>query len=364
MHAARRRGKWTGGTPILGYDTAPEGGKLVVNRDEAEQVRTVFEMFVENPSLVGVAAELNRRGWTRKSWTTRDGTHRDGAEWNRLNLRTLLTNPLYTGLQKLAGQTFPGEHPAIVSKALFRRVQRLLDGNQRDHVVPERNRHGALLRGLLHCSACGTSMAHAPTRKNGKLYRYYRCTSAMRKGADACPTKSVSADAVERFVVDEIRRIGADPALQAETFRQVLAQAAAARRGAKAERKRIEKEIATAQGEVARLVATLSRTTGTAAEAVRAEIEKAQANVTALEARLAEVRAREAALAAQTVDEADVARALEAFDPIWDVLVTAEKERVLGLLIAAIRYDGSTGKLDIDWRLAGFGELAQEVGSE
>src|SRR2546428_10529028 len=29
MHAARRRGKWTGGTPRLGYDVAPEGGPLL-----------------------------------------------------------------------------------------------------------------------------------------------------------------------------------------------------------------------------------------------------------------------------------------------------------------------------------------------
>ena len=47
LHAARRRGKWTGGTPPLGYDTVPEGGKLVVNEEEAEQVRAIFKLFVE-----------------------------------------------------------------------------------------------------------------------------------------------------------------------------------------------------------------------------------------------------------------------------------------------------------------------------
>ena len=32
MCAARRKGKWVGGNPVLGYDVAPQGGSLVVNR--------------------------------------------------------------------------------------------------------------------------------------------------------------------------------------------------------------------------------------------------------------------------------------------------------------------------------------------
>ncbi len=44
ISAARRRGKWTGGTPRLGYDVAPEGGRLLVNREEAEQVRAIYAL--------------------------------------------------------------------------------------------------------------------------------------------------------------------------------------------------------------------------------------------------------------------------------------------------------------------------------
>jgi len=38
LSAARRKGKWIGGIPVLGYDVAPEGGRLVINAAEAEQV--------------------------------------------------------------------------------------------------------------------------------------------------------------------------------------------------------------------------------------------------------------------------------------------------------------------------------------
>jgi site-specific DNA recombinase len=46
MSAARRRGKWIGGHPVLGYDIDPKGGRIIVNPAEAEQVRTIFGLYV------------------------------------------------------------------------------------------------------------------------------------------------------------------------------------------------------------------------------------------------------------------------------------------------------------------------------
>ena len=363
MRAARRRGKWTGGMPPLGYDVAPEGGRLAINKEEAEQIRAIFELYLGRDSLLAVADELNRRGWRNKSWTTKDGKRRQGRPWDRVNLRTVLTNPLYAGLQKLGDETFPGEHPAIVSKALFNKVQQLMDENRFGGGASSRNVHGSLLRGLLRCSACDRAMSHAWTRKGKKLFRYYVCQRAQKSGAAACPTKSVHAERIEQFVVDQIKRIGADPELQAETFRQAVAQLAAQRRGVKAEVKRLERELRDAQLEVDRLVAAVANAQGSAQEALASGLGKSHELVRTIEARLREVRIEEAQLAAQTVDEADVARALQAFDPIWDVLLVAERERVLHFIIERVDYDGASQKLDIHWRLAGFGELAAEVGS-
>jgi len=39
MSAARRKGKWTGGPPLLGYDIHPDGGRLLGNEAEAAQGR-------------------------------------------------------------------------------------------------------------------------------------------------------------------------------------------------------------------------------------------------------------------------------------------------------------------------------------
>src|ERR1700720_2886643 len=45
--AARRKGKWSGGLPLLGYDVDPRGSKLIVNAEEARQVQAIFELYLE-----------------------------------------------------------------------------------------------------------------------------------------------------------------------------------------------------------------------------------------------------------------------------------------------------------------------------
>ncbi len=42
LSAARRKGKWIGGVPVLGYDVDAGGGRLMVNEPEAERVRQIF----------------------------------------------------------------------------------------------------------------------------------------------------------------------------------------------------------------------------------------------------------------------------------------------------------------------------------
>src|SRR6266849_8088978 len=66
MAAARRKGKWVGGIPVLGYDVAPGGGKLVVNHEEATHVRTIFTLYLELESVDKLLVELQKRRWLNK----------------------------------------------------------------------------------------------------------------------------------------------------------------------------------------------------------------------------------------------------------------------------------------------------------
>lgn len=364
MRAARRRGRWTGGMPPFGYDVVPEGGKLAINEDEADQVRAIFDLYLERTSLLGVVEELTRRGWRRKSWTTKDGKVRVGRPWNAVDLQRLLRDPIYIGKQKLGDETFKGEHQPIVPRATFDNVQRLLDDNRRTSGASQRNRHGALLRGILRCAACDAAMTHVfGAERNGRTHRYYRCTHAIKYGASACPTGSIPAQKIEDVIVEQIRRIGADPALCTETFRQVEAQLVAERRTVKAELKRIEREQATASQEVSRLADAMSRATGAAANALIARLGTVQERTVVLERRRREVADRDETLAAQVVDADAVGRGLAQFTDVWNVLLAPERERVVRLLIERVDYDGRSDEMKISFSPTGASLLATEVSS-
>jgi site-specific DNA recombinase len=91
--ASRRKGIWSGGMPLLGYDVVEQ--KLVVNADEAARVRTIFDLYLEHKSLLPAVAELERREWRSKIWTTKNGTARGGLVINKTMLHAMLTNVTY-----------------------------------------------------------------------------------------------------------------------------------------------------------------------------------------------------------------------------------------------------------------------------
>src|SRR5215831_11308206 len=97
LGAARRKGKWIGGIPILGYDVDPAGGRLIVNEAEAERVREIFAVAAKGKSLEAIGAEIARRGITTKQWTSRGGRVHEGKPMGKSRLRALLSNVLYIG---------------------------------------------------------------------------------------------------------------------------------------------------------------------------------------------------------------------------------------------------------------------------
>jgi site-specific DNA recombinase len=211
MSAARRKGKWVGGNPVLGYDVHPNGGALVVNEEEAARVQAIFALYLELGSLLPVVDEIGRRGWTLKRWTTRDGKIAGGKAFTRPRLHQLLTNIIYTGRIRHRGEIFAGEHEAIIDTATWEKVQARLKDNAPRSTRTLRNKYGALLKGIVRCASCDVGMVHTYTRKDGRIYRYYVCVKAHQRGWNQCVTRSVSAPELEQAVVDQIRGVGRNP---------------------------------------------------------------------------------------------------------------------------------------------------------
>jgi DNA invertase Pin-like site-specific DNA recombinase len=203
--AARRKGKWVGGVPLLGFDVDPVTRRRVVNAAEARQVRAIFELYLEYEGLVRVVQELERRGWKTKRWTTRKGHVRGGQPFTKTSLRQLLTNVVYTGKLRYRDEVHDGEHDALVAPAQWQRVQELLRARR---VALRRGRTDRPLKGLLRCGACERSMCPSISAKDGRRYHYYVCTQAQKRGWNACPSKAVPAGIVETLVFDHLRQNG------------------------------------------------------------------------------------------------------------------------------------------------------------
>jgi site-specific DNA recombinase len=356
--ATRRKGKWTGGMPLLGYDV--HDTKLVVNEEEASRVRQVFELYLEHQSLLAVVAELDQRGWSTKHWTTRKGTDRGGKPFTKTSLHKLLTNITYTGKLKYKDEIHEGEHVAIVGSDLWQQVQSVLSRNGRTGGSAVRNKFGALLKGILHCVPCGCAMSPTHSTKGGtKRYRYYVCTGAQKRGWHACPSKSIPAGEIERFVVDQLRSIGRDPALVRETVAQAQSQWESQGMAFEAELRGLQRDLVDWNGEVRRLLEQIAPDdTDTPATARLADL---QERIRGAERRATETRQQAIALSRSTVDESEVAAVMAKFDPIWDSLTPSEQARVVQLLVERVDYDGSTGNVSTTFHPGGIKTLADEL---
>ncbi len=121
--------------------------------------------------------------------------NRNGRRISLNGLSWMLNNPFYIGLIRLkrTGETFPGSHDPLISKLLFDRVQRILDGKTNAFGW----RHTFTYRRLLKCKHCGLTLIGEVQ----KGHKYYRCHTP------GCPTKCVREEVVEYSVLDLLSKI-------------------------------------------------------------------------------------------------------------------------------------------------------------
>jgi site-specific DNA recombinase len=66
--AARKKGKWTGGHILLGYDLDSRAGKLAVNAEEAERIREMFRLYLEGTPVIEIVQRFDKLGWRNVSF--------------------------------------------------------------------------------------------------------------------------------------------------------------------------------------------------------------------------------------------------------------------------------------------------------
>lgn len=88
-------------------------------------------------------------------------------------IRRMLLNPFYYGHFEYGGEVYEGKHPPIISKALFDKVQEVLETRTR-HIAPERV--PKIFTSLMRCGECGRMV----TAEVQKSHTYHRCTKKSK----------------------------------------------------------------------------------------------------------------------------------------------------------------------------------------
>src|SRR5690606_23270200 len=204
--ASRKKGMWMGGVPPFGYRV--ENRKLLVDETAAAHVRWIFARFIEIGSCTVLAREVCARGL---------GTPR-GNQIDKKYLYRMLSNRAYLGEAVHKGDSYPGEHDAIIDRATWDRVHAILQESPRKRAARTRADTPALLKGLLF-GPDGAAFSPTHTRKGGRLYRYYVSQTVLKHGAGSCPVGRVPAGEIERAVIDQLRTVFRQPEIVAETYR-------------------------------------------------------------------------------------------------------------------------------------------------
>ena len=189
---------------LLGYEKNPDG-EMVVNAEQAETVRRIYEMYLSGQTLRSIKEALESGGFKNSAGT---------MEWTTSNLRTILSDEKYCGdvlLQKTfiqdciskkviknTGQLpmylIQNHHEAIIPRDRFDAVQvelarrKTLTNSTKKSAPTGMSRYSGkyALSGLLFCGECGTAYRRVVWTQHGEKRAVWRCSSRLDYGKKYC----------------------------------------------------------------------------------------------------------------------------------------------------------------------------------
>ena len=202
--ASKKKGMWMGGMVPLGYDCLDR--RLVVNRVEAQIVRTIFRKYLRLGCVRKLKDLLHRRQIRSKVRTSIAGRTAGGRPFSRGALYHLLNNRIYLGEVVHKNARYPGQHDAIVARGLWDKVaDRLSENNQAHRTAKSLSTRSVLTGKLFDTNGVRFTPTHAV--KNGRRYRYYTSQAAVQHASVKPVITRFPAHQLECFVLSQIRKL-------------------------------------------------------------------------------------------------------------------------------------------------------------
>lgn len=228
-----REGKWNGGFAPYGYKLVD--GELIIEEDEAEAIRIIFDKFVHtNLGYNGVVNYLNNNGIKKKA-------RQNGylTQFTTSTVKAILDNPVYYGkiaygrrkTTKIEGtrneyhvvaqkefDLYDGRHKAIVDEQLWKDAQAKRRATASKLEKKHDLDHEHVLSGLVKCPVCGAGLygnVKRAKRKDGtyyKTYFSYACKHRLNKDGHKCDYhRQWSEEKVDNAVSEIIRKLVNNP---------------------------------------------------------------------------------------------------------------------------------------------------------
>lgn len=227
MDTKREAGQFIGAFAPYGYCKDPTNrNRLLVDGPAAKVVQRIFTEYLSGESMAGIARRFNQEGILpparykaeiqRLSYNNANAAQ---GLWRAETIRTILGNPTYAGdlaqgkneklsyklksSHKLPRQEWmivPDTHDAIIDRASFQTVQKLLEsrcGRSRSQPQPH------LLSGLVFCGDCGRPMTFCRRSSGGSFVLI--CSGYSRYGE--CQRHTTDEAKLERVVLERLRRL-------------------------------------------------------------------------------------------------------------------------------------------------------------
>lgn len=359
-----REGKWNGGFAPYGYEL--KDGKLYINEEEAEAIRTIFGLYANTEmGSNGIAKHLKQQGV--KKIPRKNGTC---PVFSDHFVRMALDNPVYCGNiafgrrsnQKVEGtrneykivrqedyMVCDGIHDAIIDEDMWNKVRekRLAQAKKYEHVNIGKNQRIHLMSGLLKCPICGAGMYGNKSikNKNGKHYKdyyFYGCKHrSLVRGGNCTYRKQLQEDKIDDAVAEIIAKLVGNPKFAKMMKKKI---------NMNVDTKAIDAEIANYERQISQFTGTKTKIENQLdnldvmdkhydkkANDLQERLDKMYDNIDDTENSLEDAKARKKAIEGEKLSGDNVYKLLMYFDKVYDKMDRADKRSLLVALIDNIQ---------------------------
>lgn len=225
LSSKRRQGLWVGAFAPYGYIKDPKNkNHLIVDKEAAEVVRYVFDLYLKGYGITRIARILNEQGipnpatYKQQHNQPFQSSHGKCSDlWHTYSIQRMLSNEVYIGntvqgtqenvsYKSKKKRNKPREewdvventHEAIISDEVWDRAQSLRKSRRRSG----KNGSPNVLARKVRCLECGGSMRVC----YNKHMRYFRCSTCFIDPTK-CKGMNVSENVLHRTILKEINSL-------------------------------------------------------------------------------------------------------------------------------------------------------------